>query len=116
MDESFGPSGAWIRAGRSRCADYHDAMSDQLYLVADFNADTLARYLAHTALPGAEVKTAPFGQVSQSLAGPGPGADWSAVVWTQPSSVSDTFRRAAVFEPVDAADAIEDATAFAESI
>jgi FkbH-like protein len=91
-------------------------MSDQLYLVADFNADTLARYLAHTALPGAEVMVAPFDQVAQSLAGPGPGAGWSAVVWTQPVSVSETFRRARAFEPVDAAGAIEDVTAFAESI
>ena len=91
-------------------------MRDRLYLVADFNADTFARYLANTAMPDADVKVAPFGQVYQALAGPGPGTDWPALVWTQPETVSDTFRRAAAFEVVDPAQALDEVEAFAGTV
>ena len=41
---------------------------ERIFLIADFNAETFARYLQHTALPGAEVALAPYGQVYQTLA------------------------------------------------
>jgi len=91
-------------------------MRNRLYLIADFNADTFARYLANTAMPDADVKVAPFGQVYQALTGPGPGTDWPALVWTQPETVSDAFRRAAAFEVVDPAQALDEVDAFASAV
>ena len=91
-------------------------MRERLLLVADFNVETLARYLANTAMPGADVQAAPFGQVYQTLSSPGPGAEWSALIWTQPDATIDTFRRAANFEPVDAERALDEVRAFAESL
>jgi FkbH-like protein len=91
-------------------------MKDRLFLIADFNIETLARYLAHTALPHADVEVAPYGQVTQSLAGAAPGENWSAVVWTLPHLVSDTFRRAAAFETANHAPAVDEVRAFAESL
>ena len=91
-------------------------MTERVYLVADFNVETLARYLANTAMPGAEVQAAPFGQVRQTLSGTGPGSDWSAVVWTRADATIDTFRRAANFEQVDADRALAEVSAFAESL
>lgn len=91
-------------------------MTERLYLIADFNAETLARYLANTAMPDADVAVAPFGQVYQTLAAPGPGTDWSALVWTRPEAVIDTFRRAAEFEVVDAGRAVDEVVAFADAV
>lgn len=91
-------------------------MADRLHLIADFNAETLARLLAHTALPGAEVTVAPFNQVRQALAGSGPGPGASAVVWTQPAAVVDAFRRALEFESVDIDEAVAETRAFAGAI
>jgi FkbH-like protein len=91
-------------------------MKDRLFLIADFNIETLARYLAHTVLPDTEIDTAPYGQVTQSLGSDGRGDGWSAVVWTLPHVVSDTFRRAAAFESVDHARALDEVRAFAESL
>jgi len=50
-------------------------MTDRLFIIADFNAEAFARYLANTALPDVDIRTAPFGQVHQSLTGPAPGAE-----------------------------------------
>ena len=91
-------------------------MTERVYLVADFNVETLARYLANTAMPGAEVQAAPFGQVRQTLSTTGPGSDWNAVVWTRAEATIDTFRQAANFEPIDADRALAEVNAFAESL
>jgi FkbH-like protein len=91
-------------------------MTDRLFIIADFNAEAFARYLANTALPDVDIRTAPFGQVHQSLTGPAPGAEWSALVWTRPDGVIDAFRRAAEFEPVDPALAMEAVDRFAGTV
>jgi FkbH-like protein len=88
----------------------------RVYFIADFNIEMLARLVAHTVVPGAEVATAPFGQVMPALAGGPPGPDWTAVVWTQPESVIDTFRRALAFEAVAADQAVAETRAYAEAI
>lgn len=90
--------------------------SAQLYVIGDFNVDTLARYLANTALEGARVEVAPAGPISGALASGAPGADWTAIVWTRPETVSPAFHRALSLEPVDVADALSDATRFAQDI
>lgn len=87
-----------------------------VHVIADFNADTLARYLANTAMPGADVTVAPFGQVHQALAGPGPGADAAVIVWTRPEAVIDSFRHALDFEVVDTSRALDEVARFAESL
>jgi FkbH-like protein len=76
-------------------------MTDRLFVIADFNAETFARYFTHTAAPGTEVRVAPLGQVFQTLGTSPPGSDWSALVWTRPEAAIDGFRRAAEFERVD---------------
>jgi FkbH-like protein len=91
-------------------------MTERVYLVADFNVETLARYLANTTMPGAKVQAAPFGQVRQTLSGTGPGSDWNAVVWTRADATIDAFRRAVDFEQIDADQALTEVNAFAESL
>ena len=66
----------------------------RVHFIADFNIETLARLVAHTEVPGAEVSTAPFGQVMPALAGAPPGTDWTVVVWTQPESVVEEVAQA----------------------
>jgi len=90
--------------------------SERLYFVADFNIDTLERYIANTVLPDAETAVAPPGPVRNALAAGPPSAEWSAVVWTRPEAAIDTFRRALAFEPVDEADALEEVRTFAAAI
>jgi FkbH-like protein len=89
---------------------------ERLFLIADFNAETFARYLEQTALPGAEVVVAPYGQVYQTLATNEPGADTTAIVWTQPQAVIDAFRRARDFEAVEPRRALDEVKAFAAAI
>jgi len=88
----------------------------RVYFIADFNIEMLARLVAHTVVPGAEVATAPFGQVMPALAGAPPGPDWTVVVWTQPASVVDAFHRALAFEPVVVDQALAETRAYAEAI
>jgi FkbH-like protein len=90
--------------------------NERLVLIADFNAETFARYLQHTALPGWEIVLAPYDQVYQTLASDAGAAGSTALVWTQPHGVVDTFRRARDFEPVDPARAIEEVQAFAAAV
>jgi len=89
---------------------------ERLHFIADFNVETLARYVAHTAVPGAEVTSAPFGQVMQTLASGSPGDDWTTVVWTQPESVAATFARAVRFEDADGDAAVDEVKRFAEAV
>ena len=88
----------------------------RVHFIADFNIETLARLVAHTEVPGSEVSTAPFGQVMPALAGAPPGPDWTVVVWTQPESVVDAFRRALAFEPVTVDEAVAETRAYAAAI
>ena len=90
-------------------------MPDRVHLVADFNAESLARLLANSVLVGVDVTTAPYGQVFQSLAVP-PGPETTAVVWTQPAAVIETFRHALDFEAVDPERALGEVAAFADAI
>jgi FkbH-like protein len=89
---------------------------ERIVLIADFNADTFARYLEHTALPMAQVTVAPYGQVYQTLTASDPGSDATAIVWTQPHAVIDSFRRAREFEAADAEQAIVEVKAFAGAV
>jgi FkbH-like protein len=92
---------------------------DRLFFIADFNIETLARYVAYTALVGCETAVAPSGPVMASLAAGVPGeghAEWSAVVWTRPEAVIDTFRRALAFEPINQEDALEEVRAYAAAL
>ena len=90
--------------------------SERLYFIADFNVETLARYMAHTTLPGAQTDVAPFGPVLPALAAGPPGSDWSAVVWTRPETVSDAFRRALMFEEVAFDEALAEVRVHAAAI
>ncbi len=90
-------------------------MADRVHLVADFNAESLARLLANSVLVGADVTTSPYGQVYQTLSAP-PEPDWSVVIWTQPAAVVEHFRRALDFEPVDLERALDEVRAYAEAI
>jgi FkbH-like protein len=76
-------------------------VATRLHLVSDFNLDTLAGYLEHTALPGSTITTASYGQVYQMLAASPPVADATALVWTRPEAVIDGFRRALASEVID---------------
>jgi FkbH-like protein len=87
--------------------------SARLHFIADFNIESLARYIANTAMPGTETSIAPFGAVIPSLAAGPPGPEWSAVVWTRPESVIDGFRRALALETVDPAGALDDVRGYA---
>ena len=90
-------------------------MGDRIHLVADFNAESLARLLANSVQVGANVTTSPYGQVFQSLAAP-PGPECTAVVWTQPGAVIEHFRRAQDFERVDPERALDEVRAYAAAI
>ena len=89
---------------------------ERLFFVADFNIDLLARQLANTTRPGVETAIAPPGPVMAALAAGPPGRDWSAVVWTRPDAVSETFARARDFAQVDHNRAIEDARRFGAAL
>lgn len=88
----------------------------QLYLVGDFNVETLARYLANTALEGARVEIAPSGPVAGALAGGPPGPEWSAVVWTRPETISAAFQRALDNQAVDVDTVLADVAAYAAAL
>ena len=89
---------------------------DRLYFVADFNIELLARHLAHTTRPGIETAIAPAGPVMGALAAGPPAAGWSAVVWTRPEAISETFARVCALERVDHERAIEEVRAYAAAI
>jgi FkbH-like protein len=91
-------------------------MTDRLYVIADFNAETFARYFTHTASSGADVRVAPMGQVFQTLALGPPDAAWSAFIWTRPEGVIEGFRRAAEFERVDAEAVLSEVAEYARRI
>ncbi len=90
--------------------------SERLYFIADFNVETLARYVANTTLEGAETALAPLGPVVPALAAGPPSADWSAVVWTQPETVIDAFRRALTCQEIDVDRALDEVRAYAAAI
>ena len=90
--------------------------SERLYFIADFNIDTLERYVANTALPDAETAVAPPGPVMNALAAGPPSADWSAVVWTRPETAIHAFSRALAFEEVDQDEALEEVRTFAAAL
>jgi FkbH-like protein len=92
---------------------------ERLFFIADFNIETLARYVANSALVGCETAVAPSGPVMPSLAAGPPGegrAEWSAVVWTRPEAVIETFRRALAFEAIKEHDALEEVRVYAAAI
>ena len=92
---------------------------DRLHFIADFNIETLARYLANTALVGCETSVAAAGPVMGSLAAGPPGeapSEWAAVVWTRPEAVIDNFRRALAFEAFDQDEAQEEVRTYAAAI
>jgi FkbH-like protein len=105
-----------FRGGRFFEITFTVITPQRLYFIADFNVEMLARLVANTVLPGAEVATAPFGQVMPALAAAPPGPDWAAVVWSQPESVVDTFRRALAFEPAVADQAVAETKAYAAAL
>ena len=90
--------------------------SERLYFIADFNVETLARYIANTTLAGAETALAPPGPVLPALAAGPPGSDWSAVVWTRPESVVDSFRSALTGQEIDLDRALDEVRAYAAAI
>jgi len=88
----------------------------RLYLIGDVNLQTLARYLAHTALEDARVEVAPSGPVAGALAAGPPGPEWTAIVWTRPELVSAAFQRALDGEIVDADEVLADVAAYASAL
>jgi FkbH-like protein len=87
-----------------------------IYFVSDFNVEALARYVANTALPDAETRAAPFGQVMAALAAGAPGAEWSAVVWTRPEAIVPAFRSALDGAEADATIAVGETRAYAAAL
>jgi FkbH-like protein len=90
--------------------------SERLYFIADFNVETLARYIANTTLAGAETALAPPGPVMPALAAGPPGSGWSAVVWTRPESVVDSFRSALTGREIKLDRALDEVRAYAAAI
>jgi FkbH-like protein len=91
-------------------------MPTPIYFVADFNIDTLARLIEHTAMPGVETRTSPIAPAVATLAAGPPGDGWSALVWTRPEATVPSFARAAAFEAIDADQAIDETRAFAAAV
>jgi FkbH-like protein len=89
---------------------------ERLYFIADFNAETLARYIANTTLAGAETALAPPGPVMAALAAGPPGSDWSAVVWTRPEAVIGAFDRAMTRQEIDVDRALDEVRDYAAVI
>jgi len=90
--------------------------AERLYFIADFNIESLARYVANSALVGAETSVAPLGPVMSSLAAGPPSPGWSAVVWTRPDTVVENFRRALAFEPFNQDEALDEVRTYATAI
>ena len=89
---------------------------NQIYFIADFNVETLARLIANTALPGAETRTSPFGPVVGALAAGAPGPEWAAVVWARPEAIVESFARALAYDQADPQQALEETRAYAAAI
>ena len=90
--------------------------SERLYFIADFNVETLARYVANTTLADAETALAPPGPIMPALAAGPPGPDWSAVVWTRPETTIEAFRRALTCHEIDLDRALDEVRAYAAAI
>jgi FkbH-like protein len=88
-------------------------MSD-LFVVSDFNADLLARYVAaDRADPSCTAEVAPFGQVFQTLAA-FDAPETTLAVWTRPEGVSDLWAQHLAGEPVSRDALLADVDAFAQ--
>ncbi|MCA9408515.1 MAG: HAD-IIIC family phosphatase [Candidatus Omnitrophica bacterium] len=90
-------------------------------IISDFNADVLSGHLNNEASqPCIQAANAPFGQVIPILLDSENSAWESAgdftVIWTQPESVSETFKRALQFENVSHADILQEVDQFAQTI
>ena len=95
-----------------RVADLNDMNS--IFIISDFNAEPLARYLLSADDQSLSVETAPFGQVFQSLSDKSTGD--GTVVWTLPEKVSPTFARACEFSKIDIDDCLNEVAAFANAL
>ena len=92
---------------------------DRLHLIAEFNIETLASYLANTALVGCETSVAPAGPVMASLAAGPPGEAAFGVGGRRVDAaraVIDHFRRALAFEAFDQDEALEEVRTYAAAI
>lgn len=73
-----------MQAGRSTAL--------KLYLISDFNLETLGHYLSNgSTWPQVAATSAPFGQVFPALLHPGPDPLDFALVWTSPEKVVPAF-------------------------
>ncbi len=87
----------------------------QLDLLSDFNADLVGRYLgADKSAPALAVRTAPFGQLFQSLQASGPGE--AALVWARPEGVSPAYAALLDGEPVPMEAVLQEVEAFARLV
>jgi len=90
-----------------------DAMNS-IFIISDFNAEPLARYLLNVHDKSLSVETAPFGQVFQSL------SDKSTrdgtVVWTLPEKISPTFALAVEFSKIDIDNCLNEVAVFADAL
>lgn len=87
----------------------------QLDVLSDFNADPVGRYLrADTATPSLSVRTAPFGQLFQSLQVPGDGE--ASFLWVRPEGISPAYAAQLDGEPVPIEAVLQDVEAFARML
>ncbi|MBT6439580.1 MAG: HAD-IIIC family phosphatase, partial [Flavobacteriales bacterium] len=87
---------------------------NSIFLISDFNAEPLARYLLNNNEESMSVETAPFGQVFQSLAGK-ENYD-GGIVWTLPEKVIPTFARAIEFSKIDVESCLNEVAVFADAV
>ena len=89
-----------------------------VYVISDFNAELLARYLsADKTAPLCKATSAPYGQVRQVLASPPPsGREGIAVVWTRPEGVIVEYARLLRDEKIDSGRLLAEVDAYAESL
>lgn len=90
----------------------------KIFVVSDFNAELVSRYLAaDRSAPACEASTAPYGQVFQVLAADAPGGkDTAAFIWTRPEGVISEYLGLLEGEKADIEGLLAGVDAFAASI
>lgn len=86
-------------------------------LISDFNVEPLARIMTNLPeLAGAQVVSAPYGQVYQSIVTPEASAYSAKLLWTRPEGVIPSFARSLNYEEIDHELVYEEVETLADAI